>query len=153
MAEMVDWAAFEAGAPRMATEGRRLLYRSGEGSALLATVRDHAPPRIHPIKVGVIGDGLYAFVLDSAKQRDLERDGRFALHAHQDPLIPHEFMVRGRAQPLEADAIRARVAAEWFFTVDNAYQLFVFSIESALLGTRPTVKSWPPTYETWRPSP
>ncbi len=149
---MVNWAAFESGTPRMATEGKRLLYRTGEGSALLATVRDHAPPRIHPINVGVIGDGLYAFVLDLAKRRDLERDGRYALHAHQDPLSPHEFMVRGRARLIETDAIRTRVASEWFFTVDDAYQLFEFSIQSALLGTRPTAESWPPTYERWKPT-
>lgn len=149
---MVHWAAFEAAAPRMATEGRRLLYRSGEGSALLATVRGHAPPRIHPINVGVIGDGLYAFVLDSAKRRDLKGDGRYALHVHQDPMVPHEFMVRGRALLMEADAFRTQVASEWFFTVDDAYQLFEFSIESALLGIRPTAESWPPRYEKWRPA-
>ncbi|MEO7296014.1 MAG: hypothetical protein ABIZ57_07710 [Candidatus Limnocylindria bacterium] len=99
----------------------------------------------------MIGDGLYAFVLDSAKRRDLERDGRFAMHAHQDPLVPHEFMVRGSARLLDAGAIRTLVASEWFFAVDDAYQLFEFSIESALLGARQTAESWPPAYEAWRP--
>lgn len=55
----------------MASEGRRLVYQAGEGSALLAPVRDGASPRIHPINVGIVGGGLYAFVLRSAKGRDL----------------------------------------------------------------------------------
>jgi len=146
---MVNWSAFAADAPAMAAEGRRLLYRSGEGSALLATVRDAAPPRIHPVNVGIVGDGLYAFLLESAKRRDLERDGRFALHAHQDPAAPTEFMVRGRARAIEPGAMRDAVAAHWYFSVDNGYELFEFSIDSALLGERSGPDAWPPRYSRW----
>ena len=94
---MVRWAEFEAAAPEIAAEGRRLLYARGDGEALLVTVRGAELPRVHPINVGVVDGGLYAFLLPSPKRTDLERDGRFALHTHQDPAAPDEFSVRGRA--------------------------------------------------------
>ena len=62
------------------------------------TVRGAELPRVHPINVGVVDGGLYAFLLPSPKRTDLERDGRFALHTHQDPAAPDEFSIRGRAQ-------------------------------------------------------
>jgi hypothetical protein len=36
--------------------GRALFYGEGHGGALLATIRDGEPPRIHPISVGIVGD-------------------------------------------------------------------------------------------------
>jgi hypothetical protein len=145
---MVTWADFEAAAAEMAGEGRRLLYARGDGEALLATVRGSESPRIHPINVGIVQGGLYAFVLRSPKRRDLEQDGRFALHTHQDPAAPDEFSVRGRARPVDDEAVRSAVAADWFFDVDEAYGLFEFSVEAALLGRR-TAEEWPPRYSKW----
>ena len=145
---MLTWAEFEAAAPEMAGEGRRLLYARGDGEALLATVRADDPPRIHPINVGIAEGGLYAFVLRSPKRLDLERDGRYALHTHQDPADPGEFSVRGRARLVEDEAIRKAVGDSWFFTVDETYHLFEFSIESALLGLREP-DEWPPRYSRW----
>ena len=87
----VTWASFEAAAPDLAAAGRRMFDRDGTGEALLATVRGDAPPRIHPINLAIVGEGLYAFLLASAKRRDLELHGRYALHAHQDPAAPSEF--------------------------------------------------------------
>ena len=104
---MVRWAEFEAAAPEIAAEGRRLLYARGDGEALLVTVRGADLPRVHPINVGVIDGGLYAFLLPSPKRTDLERDGRFALHTHQDPAAPDEFSVRGRATVVDDPAARA----------------------------------------------
>jgi dipeptidyl aminopeptidase/acylaminoacyl peptidase len=146
---MVTWADFEAAAPDLAAAGRRLLYRGGEGEALLATVRGDGPPQIHPVSVAIVGEGLYAFILPSAKRVDLERDGRYALHTHQDPAAPSEFAVRGRAQLVEGDAERSAVAAGWSFEVDDTYRLFEFSIEAALLGVRDGPDEWPPRYSTW----
>jgi hypothetical protein len=152
---MVTWADFAAAAPDIAAEGRRLIYARGDGEALLATVRGDDPPRIHPINVAIVGDGLYAFVItSSAKRRDLGSDGRYALHTHQDPAAPSEVMVRGRASEVVDPAERSRVAAGWAFDVDETYTLFEFSIETALLGARPTADDWPPRYTAWpgRPS-
>jgi len=148
---MVTWAEFAAAAPELAAEGHKLLYARGHGQALLATVREGEPPRIHPISVGVVDGGLYAFLLRSAKRVDLELDGRYALHSHLDPDAPNEFEVRGRASVV-GDPVRSTVAAGWSFEVDEGYELFEFGIESALLGRRPTADDWPPQYTTWRPA-
>jgi hypothetical protein len=147
---MATWAEFAAAAPGIAAMGRQLLFRTGTGEALLATVRDAAPPRIHPINVGIVDDRLAAFILASPKAEDLRLDGRFALHAHQDPVVPHEFLVRGRVRPIDDPATRARFAAAWPFTPDDAYLLFEFLIDHAVVGERPTADDWPPRYRSWK---
>ena len=146
---MVTWAEFQAAAPDLAAAGRRLFYRGDHGEALLATVRADEPPRIHPISVGIVDDRLYAFINPSPKRRDLATDGRYALHTHQNPAAPREFSVRGRAVLINAADIRSAVAAEWSFEADETYDLFEFSIESALLGIRDGPDEWPPRYTSW----
>jgi Pyridoxamine 5'-phosphate oxidase len=145
---LAGWSDLAAGAPAIAEAGHRVLYRSGEGAGLLATVWGDAPPRIHPVNVGVVEGSLYVFLLDSAKRRDLAEDGRFAVHGHQDPAEPTEFSVRGRARLVEAGELRDRVAAGWFFGVDESYWLFELRIASAILGER-TADEWPPRYTRW----
>ena len=147
---MVTWSELAAAAPDIAAEGRRLLYARGDGEALLATVRGDEPPRIHPINVGVVDGRLYAFLLRSAKRVDLEQDGRYALHAHQDPAAPDEFSVRGRAHLIDDADVRAVVGGSWFFEIDETYHLFEFSIDSAVLGLR-RADEWPPRYTRWPP--
>lgn len=147
---LAAWAEFAAAAPAIARAGGGQLDRA-KGAALLATVRGEAPPRIHPVTVAIVGEGLYVFVLDSAKRRDLAEDGRFALHAHQDQAAPDEFSVRGRARLVPAGGERDRVAAGWFFEVDDTYWLFELRVESAILGER-SADEWPPRYTRWSAS-
>ena len=147
---LASWADLATVAPDLAARGAALLDRS-EGAALLATVRGEAPPRLHPVTVGIVDGGLFVFLLDSAKRRDLVEDGRFALHAHQDMAAPDEFSVRGRAALVPAGARRDRVANGWFFTVDDTYWLFELQIASAILGQR-TADEWPPRYTRWAAS-
>ncbi|MGD0409741.1 MAG: pyridoxamine 5'-phosphate oxidase family protein [Candidatus Limnocylindrales bacterium] len=149
---MATWAEFEAASPELAAAGRRLIYRTETGEALLATVRGDDPPRIHPIWVGIVDGSLYAFILSSAKRTDLNRDSRYAMHAHLDPAAPSEFSVRGRAQLIEDAAVRSAVAAQWYFEADDSYQLFEFFIEAAVLGTRKDADEWPPRYSSWTAS-
>ncbi|HEX5823996.1 MAG TPA: pyridoxamine 5'-phosphate oxidase family protein [Candidatus Limnocylindrales bacterium] len=146
---MATWAEFEVAAPELAAAGRRQIVRGGVGEMLLATVRGDEPPRIHPINVEIVEGRLYAFILPSAKRRDLERDGRYALHTHQDPASPSEFMVRGRASVVDSVVRRSAAAAQWSFEPDDTYALFEFSIEAALLGVRETADDWPPVYSRW----
>ena len=141
------WGDFADAAPELAAAGARHLDRS-EGAALLATIRGDAPPRIHPVTVAVRDHGLYVFLLDSAKRRDLVEDGRYALHAHQDQAAPDEFSVRGRARLVPAGGERDRVAAGWYFTVDDTYWLFELRVQSAILGER-RADEWPPRYTRW----
>jgi len=145
---LATWADLASGTPAIAETGREVLYRRGDGEGLLATVRGEAPPRIHPVNVGVVEGGLYVFLLDSAKRRDLAEDGRFALHGHQDPSEPTEFSVRGRARLIESGELRDRIGAGWFFDVDDSYWLFELRIESAILGER-GADEWPPRYTRW----
>ena len=146
---LATWADLARGAPAIADAGRRVFYRSGEGAALLSTVRGDASPRIHPINVGVVEGGLYAFLLESAKRRDLAEDVRFALHGHQDANLPTEFSIRGQARLIEPGELRGRVAAGWFFGVDDSYWLFELRIEVAILGERNSADDWPPRYSRW----
>jgi hypothetical protein len=148
---MVTWSAFAEAAPELAEEGRRVLERTGTGAGLLATVRDAAVPRIHPIDVAIVHGRLVAFlIVGSSKLTDLEADGRYALHGHQDPTRPDEFLVRGHATELADPVSRAAAAAVWSFTVDEGYRLFEFSIEQATLGQRKDADAWPPRYTSWR---
>jgi len=145
---VATWADLEREAPEIAAEGRRLLYARGDGKALLATVRGDDLPRIHPINIEIVEGHLYAFLLRSPKRVDLARDGRYALHGHQDPAAPDEFLVRGRARLVTDEAERGRAAGGWPFTVDDSYVLFELAIESALLGSR-AADEWPPRYTSW----
>ena len=147
---MASWQEFEAQAPEIAAKGRALMYRTGDGEGLLITVREGEPPRAHPVNVGVVNGHLYTFVqAKSAKRRDLEEDGRYAVHTHFDPQAPHEFQVRGRGQKVEEPALRAEIAKDWFFNVSDTYPLYELMVEHALLGERPTADDWPPVYSSW----
>ena len=143
-----SWGELATAQPRLAETGLHLLDRDN-GAALLATVRGaERPPRLHPVTVGVVDGGLYVFLLDSAKRRDLVEDGRYALHAHQDMTAPDEFSLRGRARLVSAGEVRDRVAAGWCFTVDDTYWSFGLLIETAILGVR-GADEWPPRYTRW----
>jgi len=148
---MSTWSEFEAAAPALASAGWQILRRTGsasnDGDGLLATVRGELPPRIHPVSVAIVDGHLYAFILQSAKLRDLEQDGRYALHAILDPAAPDEFMIRGHAQRTEGAAREAAIAV-WSFTPDETYVLFELLVESAVVGRRGP-DDWPPRYETW----
>jgi hypothetical protein len=146
---IAGWADLEKGAPAIAAAGRGVLYRSGEGAALLATVRGaDAAPRLHPVNVGVVDGRLYVFLLDSGKRRDLVEDGRYALHGHQDPAAPTELSLRGRARQIPVGELWDRVARDWFFEVDETFWLFELQIETAILGER-SADEWPPRYSRW----
>ena len=149
---MTSWNDLAAGSPAMATAGRALLERSGTGEGLLATVRGDLPPRINPVNVGIVDGRLLTFVIvGSAKAADLAADGRYALHAHQDPAVPHEFLVRGRATAVTDPHLRSAAAAGWPFEVDDGYRLYELSIDHAVFGERGDPDAWPPVYTSWRP--
>jgi hypothetical protein len=148
---VASWSDFEEQAPQIAARGRELMYRNGDGEGLLVTVSGDDAPRVHPVNVGVVEGHLYTFVQGkSAKRRELDEDGRYALHTHMDPKAPSEFMVRGRAVQVTDEAARSAVAAGWFFNARD-YPLYELLIEHALLGERPTANEWPPVYSSWRP--
>ena len=149
---MPSWNDLAKGSPAIADAGRRLIERSGIGEGLLATVRGDAPPRIHPVNVRIVDGRLLTFVIvGSAKAGDLLADGRYALHAHQDPAVPHEFLVRGHATEVRDAGLRSTAAGEWPFEVDDGYTLYELSIDHAVFGERASADDWPPVYTSWRP--
>jgi len=147
---MATWSEFEAAAPALAAAGRDLMYRTGGGEGLLVTVRGQAAPRVHPVNAGVVDGHLYTFVqAGSAKRRDLDEDGRYALHTHMDPAAPSEFMCRGHVRLVVDEATRSAVAAGWFFRVNASYPLYELLVEHAVHGERATADDWPPNYTSW----
>lgn len=116
-------------------------------------MRLDAPPRIHPVNVAIVDGRLLTVVLaGSAKSVDLLVDGRYALHAHQDPAVPHELLLRGRAVRVMDPAERARAVAGWAFDVPADAHVLDLRIEHALLGERADPDAWPPEYRSVRPT-
>jgi hypothetical protein len=153
VADLATWADLEAADPSLAATARALLERSGTGEGLLATVRLDAPPRIHPVNVAIVDGRLVTVVLaGTAKAVDMLVDGRFALHAHQDPAVPDELLLRGRAVRVTTVAERARLIAGWAFEVPADAHELDLRIEHALLGERPSPDAWPPAYRSVRPT-
>ena len=148
---MDSWNAFEAAEPVMAEKGRQLLYQRGDGEGFFVSVAANGIPRIHPLNVGIKDGRLLVFVQgQSAKARDLESNPSYALHAHQDPAQPHEFLVRGHARLVTDADVRQAAVSDWVVTVRDSYPLYELLIGHALLGERESANDWPPKYRSWR---
>jgi hypothetical protein len=151
---MATWSELEELAPEIARRGRALLYQHGPPLGFLATIRPDGGPRLHPF-CPVVHDGqLWAYVLAaSPKCSDLQRDPRFALHAFPGEVTDDEFMVRGRAQPVEPDEnLRAgiRAAAEPAAVGADDELLFALQIDNAMVATYTHLGQWPPAYDIWK---
>jgi hypothetical protein len=148
---MATWATFEAAAPELAAAGQRLLYQYGPGLGFLATVRRDGGPRLHPI-CPVISEGeLWAFILRaSPKCADLERDGRFALHAFPPEIKDDEFALTGTVRRVDDETPRERIMAATSARVGEGDEvLFAFDIENALLAIYEARGVFPPAYAKW----
>jgi hypothetical protein len=149
---MASWAEFERAAPDIASGGHAALFRGGASEAFLTTVPGAGLPRMHVVNVGIVAGRLLVFAQGhSAKAKDLTTDGRYALHAFQDPAVPTEFLLRGRAIPIADGELRAQAVAAWSFNPGDEYPLFELDIAHALLRERPTAGDWPSKYASWRP--
>jgi hypothetical protein len=149
-----SWGRFAALAPDIAQAGRALLYQYGPGLAFLATVRPDGGPRMHPVCPVVVDEGLYVFVGNQTpKLGDLQRDGRYALHAMPPEQVDDEFYITGVATPAEDDPTRRQHVLDVYLAQGTTTQndtLFELLIDHALhakYGPRP---SWPPTYTKWK---
>src|SRR3712207_2024300 len=107
---MASWTEFAVAEPRLAEAVRALLQQYGPGLAYLATVRPDGGPRIHPVSPVITDEGLFCFVVDSPKRRDLERDGRYALHSYPPEESDDEAYLTGRARPVTDIAVVGRLA-------------------------------------------
>jgi hypothetical protein len=131
---MASWSEFAADEPLLAESIRLLMQQYGPGYGYLATVRADGGPRVHPVSPVITDDGLFCFIVDSPKRRDLERDGRYALHSFPPEESDDEAYVAGRARQVTdqeridqlAGSLRAAPQVDW--------RLFEFSVDVAMLA-------------------
>jgi hypothetical protein len=134
---MASWSEFAAVEPQLAASIHALVHQYGPGLGYLATIRPDGGPRVHPVSPFISRDGLFCFVLDSPKRRDLERDGRYALHSFPPEETDDEAYVSGLARlvtdPVRVEhyavEMRAEPLADWW--------LFEFTVDVAMIVRHP----------------
>jgi hypothetical protein len=152
------WPEFAALRPDLAEAGRALLYQFGVGLGFLATTRADGGPRVHPMCPLMTDAGMFAFIVPGPKQRDLLRDGRYALHSFPCPDDEDAFSCLGAVRVVDDAAVR-RGLSDLFVSERSelgvpapaneeiAFELFV---DSCLL-TRTSGHGDPnPVHQIWR---
>ena len=153
---MASWSAFAAAAPALAAGVRLLLQQYGPGLGYLATVNPDGALRVHPVSPVFTDDALYCFVVASPKRRDLERDGRYALHSYPPEENDDEALLTGRATPVDDPLVTARLAEALHASPIIDWRLFELSIETAMLrhhgtaGALPFAVRVPPITQKWQ---
>lgn len=155
---MASWSEFAAAEPSLAAAIRALLQQYGPGMGYLATVRPDGGPRVHPVSPVITETGLYCFIVDSPKRRDLERDGRYALHSYPPEESDDEAYIAGHAVPVTNRTVIAHLAGALRASPQVDWRLFEFMVESAMLrrhgptGALPLAVAprTPPITRTWR---
>ena len=130
---MLTWQEFRKTRPEIAEPGEKLLYQFGLGLAFIATVRKDGGPRLHPICPHIYEGHLYFFGVGSSPKRyDLDRDGRYALHAFPPAENDDEFYCAGKASAITDSELRHKVASLAKHNVQDDEVLFELRIERAL---------------------
>lgn len=144
----VSWKVFAEDAPELARACHEKLNRK---IAYLATIRKDGSPRLHPV-TPFIGNGmLFIFTEPSSpKIRDLQRDGRYALHGSvggEGPLV--EVLVSGEALVVFNADVRRELAESIAASpvVRDSYVLFEFQVQRVLVveydaEQKPVVRRW-----------
>ena len=151
--EFLRWSEFESAESGLAGHGSRLLTQFGIGLAFLATTRADGGPRLHPVCPVIAEGGLWVFVMGaSPKRRDLERDGRYAMHTFLGESDDESFFVSGNARRIEPGDLRTRLEGAVKHHVQPTEVLFEFSCERALHTTwiEPHTPQTRPVYTRWR---
>ena len=110
---MATWGELARARPDLADQARALLYQHGVGLAFLATIRADSGPRLHPMCPLLTEAAMYAFILPSPKQRDLARDGRFAMHSFPCPDDENAFYATGTAGIIDDPAARTTLGQQF----------------------------------------
>src|SRR4051794_28057355 len=130
---MASWSDFAAAEPQLAAAVRALLQQYGPGLGYLATVRPDGGPRLHPVAPVFTDEGLYCFVVNSPKRRDLERDGRYALHSYPPEDSDDEAYLSGHASPVTDASVIAALADSLHASSDVDWRIFELTIDTAML--------------------
>lgn len=142
------WARFQGEAPELA---RSVLQRlQARHHHVLGTIRPDGSPRLSGTEVQFGTWGLaIGFMPETAKGRDLERDGRFALHSHPacEGLTDPDVKMWGTAYQIAGDALAdyARVVHPPDQFV--AYQLALSGVSRVQVhpdGDRLIITTWRP---------
>jgi hypothetical protein len=154
------WVDVEEQRPDLATSGRSLLYQFDVGLAFLSTVRPDGGPRVHPICPLIRTGGLYAFIVNSPKQRDLRRDARYALHSFPPEQNEDAFYVTGLAEERAERSLRSDLSSQ--FVAERAGLgvppprsdeiVFEFMIENVLWTQTNGHGDPEPQHTVWRPA-
>jgi len=144
------WSEFARVEPELADAGKGLFAQFGVGLGYLATIRPDGGPRLHPMCPLFAEDGVYAFLIPSPKERDLLRDGRFAMHAFAPEDVDDEFCITGVAHVIDRGSVRDALAEAHHTAVEDDHELFEFDVRTALLARYRARGDWPPTYTRWR---
>jgi hypothetical protein len=125
----MTWHALEKAAPSVAAYAQE---RLAGRVAYLATVQADGGPRVHPV-TPIIGAGrLFIFMEPtSPKGRDLQRDGRYALHCGVEDNSggAGEVLVRGRGVLVETPELRSAAVASSSYQPNDRYILFELLVE------------------------
>jgi hypothetical protein len=158
---MLTWMEFEAAQPDLAAAGKRMLYEFDVGLGFLATVRPDGGPRVHPVCPAITDDGLLVLVVEGPKQRDLLRDGRYALHSETNPPPRHEdgFYVTGEAREVTDPAVKERLGEqlraereqESLWPSFDEDRLFELLIDRCLLVLTAAEEPFPAGPTVWQP--
>jgi hypothetical protein len=152
---MASWSEFAAAEPGLAASIHALVHQYGQGQGYLATVRADGGPRVHPVSPFITRDGLFCFVIDSPKRRDLERDGRYALHSFPPETTDDEAYISGEARAVtDRDRVQ-RYAAELRAEPGVDWRLFEFTVDIAMVVHHSHTPSQPghsgpASYQIWR---
>jgi hypothetical protein len=141
------WQQFAAEAPELAAAVRARLEATKHH--VLATLRRDGSPRVSGTEVTFFGsDLLVGSMWGAMKARDLQRDGRFALHANpgDGSMEGGDAKLAGRAvEVTDPDELRAFTKAE---EPPEPYHLFRLRLDLAVLttveGDRLVIQRWRP---------
>jgi hypothetical protein len=149
---MASWSDFALSAPALSESIRSAIHQYGAGLGYLATIRPDGGPRLHPVSPAVVDGGLYCFLLDTPKRRDLERDDRYALHTFPAEETEDESGLRGRATLITQPSRIRRVATELRAEPRLDWWLYELSVETAFAVHRIAVLDGGApvmTYQKW----
>ncbi len=106
----------------------------------------------------ITDEGLYCFIVNSPKRRDLERDGRYALHSYPPEENDDEAYLAGHAVRVRDPLVVAQLSGSLRASPDVDWHLYELQIETATLRRHGPVGALPlsasplvlPKARTWR---
>jgi hypothetical protein len=150
MGAMTSWQHFQDDAPELAAEVRARFEATKHH--VIATLRRDGSPRVSGTEVAILGEDLTAGSMGgSIKARDLQRDGRYALHANpgDGSMEGGDAKIAGVATEVVDPAALARYVDD--VAPPEPFHLFVLGIAEVVRtslhpdGDRLVIETWRPT--------